>query len=941
MRTDVLLPTLGCWVHDDQGRVGMALEVRAEGERSLVHFRYGARDLVWIEAKALRSAFAPGMQVEHVPSSPVARSLGLGEVRATRVLAGCEQVLVQFLEQGTCRWLPYQTLRRVKPVEDRLLRGEVGTFPDHAERFRLRVLAHALEIWDRNTGALGRLDIDPLPHQIRLAHKVLTSGNPNWLIADDVGLGKTIEVGLILHGLARRNRARRVLIVCPAPLVRQWQDEMRLKFGQHYEIYGRDFQVPEPSYWRLHDKVIVSLDLAKRDKVRGDLCAAGGWDVVIFDEAHRLGRDDNGECTQRHRLAQELRRQTPAMLLLTATPHQGKTPRFAALLKLVRPELRRAFSTLEANPEIVAEVVLRNRKTRVTDAAGKPLFHGHETHRIAVEPGPASLAFMDELTRYLRHGYAVGERAGDRGRAIGFMMTTYRKLASSSIAAITTALLGRWQRLQAAQRANAAPDLETLIEASEATPDGLADQPDLFAGAAFFEGEAAQILRLLRLAEPIWPHDEKLRVFIDQIAAPVFRSGRKLLVFTEYRATQTYLREALLRALPEAGEAVLINGTMSLDEKLASIERFTADAAFLISTEAGGEGLNLQERCHVMANYDLPWNPSRLVQRIGRLYRYGQKHRVIVFNLHTQDSFDAKALGLMLDRVQVMARDLAAVGAEFREAMEAEILGELLESIEIEPILERAMRTRPELGAAEIDRALEEARQARSLQDELLSFATGFDGSSSSATFGIDRRHVAAFLGAMLPRIGARNVEPVHQGRALSFELPDELVGVFPELGRRRSVTIALDRDLARHHREMLPVDLDGSLFRHLLDTAKARAFDGLYAAARAGRIPAWVAVHHLRWQNERGELLEDELVASCCEAGGESGRPLSPEELGSLLLMPLESATPTASAPRMEVDTALRQAFETTVARVTTWHRQPASAFLLAAAEAGSEGAP
>ena len=452
LASSALHPVAGCWVRDADDRKGAVIgEPNLEGHEPTVRMRWSASESGWRRVSELRSAFAAGWQVEHVPAGIAGTSLGVGRVEACRTLAGCDQVLVQFFQSGESRWLPFQVLKRVKPVEERLRLGDVGKFPDHAERFRLRVLAHVLHAWDQNTGALGRLDIDPLPHQIHVAHRVISSGSVNWLIADDVGLGKTIEVGLILHALARRNQARRVLVVCPAGLVRQWQDELRYKFDQWFEIYGRDFVVNDPALWRLHDKVIISLDLAKRIEMRETLTAAGSWDVVIFDEAHRLGRSDSGQRTDRYQLAETLRPLAPSMLLLTATPHQGKTRRFGALLELVRPDLNAEIRTLDANPDIVTQIVIRNRKSQVTDASGKPIFNGHDTHRVQIEPSQATRRFDERLQHYLRHGYALSSRTGTRGRAIGFVMTTYRKLASSSIAAITRALELRLERLRSRQ----------------------------------------------------------------------------------------------------------------------------------------------------------------------------------------------------------------------------------------------------------------------------------------------------------------------------------------------------------------------------------------------------------------------------------------------------------------------------------------------------------
>lgn len=932
--SEMLAPVVGCWVLDPvTGQTGRVVEQQTRRGETMVRFQWSAEAQGWRRAGELRSAFQPGFQVEHVARSTLRASFGVGMVQATRRLAGCDQVLVQFFDSGLSRWLPFQVLRRVKPVENRLVAADTGRFSDHAERMRLRVLAHALEAWDQSTGALGRLDIDPLPHQIHVAHKVLSSGNPNWLIADDVGLGKTIEVGLILHAMAQRNQARRVLIVCPAGLVRQWQDEMRYKFDQIFEIYGRDFTVHDVLHWRLHEKVIASLDLAKRDDHRNLLRAAGSWDVVVFDEAHRLGRDEKAERTERHRLAEELRPQTPAMLLLTATPHQGRRHRFASLLQLVRPELTEILRRLEADPEIVSEVVIRNRKARVTDASGNTIFNGHDTHRVSIEPSPQTRAFDRGLQRYLRHGYALSRRAGARGRAIGFVMTTYRKLASSSIAAIIQALrLRRRRLLEAGNPARTgSASIESRLEAGVIDADGLAEDDALFDSPAFFDDEAHWIEELLALAEEARQQDEKLLRFLEEVALPLLERGRNLLVFTEYRATQTYLAEALAHCRPEAGEVALINGAMALEEKLANVRRFNrGDAPFLISTEAGGEGLNLHQACHVMANYDLPWNPSRLVQRIGRLYRYGQSRRVVVFNIQTKDSFDNSAIALMIDRVQTIARDLAAVAGDRRETIESEILGNLLDNIDLESILEKSTEMRLELADAELDAAIERARQAQHLQEEILAFADSVEVSGASGSLGVDRRHLESFVIGMLPYAGVTVGGRVLEDRGVDITLPEEEVGRFPEFGRRRHIRLAFDRTLAREHDAMFAVDLENSLVRDLMSMAMERAFDGLCAATPAAEAPGWLTIYRLRWQNDRGDPLEDEFFAVMASEV-ETLHSLKPDAMAERLLSAWPSTTASAMPASLVKETARH--VERLAGEARHRHRHPGALHLVAAA--------
>jgi hypothetical protein len=456
-----LPPVEGTWVRklDDESHIGFVTSVTANGSGCEVEVDWGPRGRERVTAEKLRCGLLPDFVVQDVPLSATRTTLGPARVLAVREIAGCEQALVQLEGDGRLLWLPYQGLRRIKDPAIEYKRAEMQ-HGDAGERWAVKVMAHALRTWNEATGALDRLDVDPLPHQIQLVHKLLMSGHANWIIADDVGLGKTVEVGLLLAALERQGRLRRVLVITPASLTRQWQDEMRTKFERTFEIYGEDFSVDEPWKWKLHDYVIASLDLVKPrgvdDSPRnatthfGRLLASDTWDLVIFDEAHRLSRRDDGSQTLRYRLARDLRARTNGMLLLTGTPHQGDTGRFRSLLQLVRPDLNRAIQEIEFQPDVVREIILRNRKIDVTDLEGNFIFRGHDVTGLMVDTNPAVHALERRLRTYLRQSYQAGRsRGGSEGRAIGFVMTIYRKLASSSVAALRGALTKRLERLQA------------------------------------------------------------------------------------------------------------------------------------------------------------------------------------------------------------------------------------------------------------------------------------------------------------------------------------------------------------------------------------------------------------------------------------------------------------------------------------------------------------
>jgi len=861
-----IAPTKNCKVKLPNDVIGLVREVRpaASPENALIYFQDGTSR--WVEIGNLKNGFSRNNYVVHQPLTATGKSLGFGKVLLVRTEMGLTQLLVCFAETGESRWLDWRVMGQAHPVEARVVKRLVGRHTNHGERFRLRALAKSLQIWDTNTGALGRLDIDPLPHQLDVAKKVVSAPSARFLLADDVGLGKTIEVGLILHALEKRNRCRRILIVCPASLTRQWKEEMRFKFSRSFEIYNRDFTPEFTDEMQNRDTVIVSMDLAKRDDHLSMLLNAGTWDVIIFDEAHRLGRSETGQQTSRYRLAAALQGKTSCLLLLTATPHQGKTQKFAALLELVRPDLKADIRNLEINPEIVGEIIIRNKKSRVTDAEGNLLFKGHDTLRYVAPKTDAMYEADKALTLYLKKGYQASNAAKNKisGRAIGFVMTTYRKLGSSSVAAIQIALERRLKRLLTGEKN---PYVELNFDDDDEDADDLSNHEAITGVPQFFDDEIEKLNELIELVRKTKQQDSKLETFLADIARPLLASGENLLIFTEYRATQEYLRAKLQTELPKDAGIELINGSMTLDQKMESVFRFNqGESRVMVSTEAGGEGLNLQRSCHVMVNYDLPWNPSRLVQRIGRLYRYGQNKRVQVINLQTDDSFDSQALALMLDRVTKMASDMSAIASENREALSSEILGELLSNIDMEEILERSENLTIDRTEEEIDRAIEKAKQARFDEEDILQFSSNFNTRVSG---GFDQSHVLEFVIGMLNALKIPIRATLHYGRTIEIELPDEMVGRWPEFGRKSIVRLSVDQERVQRNRDLVPMDFECTFVSELAALAQDRVeFDGLYAESPSQTLGDMISLLQVRWQGATGEILEEELMAVVSKNG-------------------------------------------------------------------------
>ena len=874
------LPSVGaCVVHysdEEKKYLGRVVEINPQRREPVRVYWFARKKTEWLVPSNLRSGFMPGMDVLEIPSSPAFPSLGEGHVMRSRVVAGYEQVLVQFPESGQVTWLPWQNLSQIKGVKHRFILGEQDG-ERAGECLRLRTLGWALKLWNENTGALSKYDIDPLPHQINLVHHILASGDLNWLIADDVGLGKTIEIGLLLAALRQRKQVRRILLITPAGLTKQWQEELYLKFGMgEFRIFGEDFTISEPRHWKMFDCVIGSMDRFKIEKNLELLLQAEPWDIVIFDEAHRLTRRQYGmsySSSQRYALAKAIRSRTESIVLLTATPHQGQQDSFAALLEILHPERINELLTLNLNPEILQDMVFRNRKSDVTDIEGNFIFQGKTTKALKVSSSEAAREFDKALQSYLKQGYQAGEAKGMKGRAIGFVMTVYRKLSASSIAAIYDALVRRRKRLKKENKAipvkqfDRRAALENLDKRFEAENEEVAIS--LTGEDEFFSGEPDLLNQIIRMARELKREDRKRDLFLDEVVSKILsqNANEKILVFSEYRGTQDWLCEALDQRFG-FGKTVQINGSMDLTERRQAIASFEADAQFLLSTEAGGEGINLQQRCHIMVNYDLPWNPMRLVQRIGRLYRYGQKKRVVVFNIHSPDTLDEKIIDILYSRLEQVVVDLAPVGEEYNESMKDDVLGELADLVEVEDILAQAGNDSISRTTKRIDEALGKARKAAEMQKQLFDHVAGFDVGEMQGALNIDDSHLRAFVQGMFERLRIEILETTHKEQVWQIKLTEEVMKATGT--RRRRHSICFDRDLAMGRDDFQMMDTESWLMDYLLRTALEYDFRGKTAIIDdvSGMSNLFSSV--LRWQDERGRRMRQEFSLIMLNAQGE-----------------------------------------------------------------------
>jgi len=492
--------------------------------------------------------------------------------------------------------------------------------------------------------------VTPLPHQVRTLSRAMAGDNVRFLLADEVGLGKTIEAGLIMRELKLRGLIRRVLVIAPRGIVTQWVAEMRTHFAEEFRLlvpgeFGsyRRF-AREENLWRLYDQVVCTLDSVKpidsrrgwsREQVasynreRFDDLITAGWDLVIIDEAHRLG--GSTDQVARYRLGQGLAEATPYLLLLSATPHQGKTDAFHRLIALLDPA---AFPDVgSVTRERVRPYVIRTAKRLAVNAQGDPLFQPRQTRLVTVEwaaEHQRQQQLYDAVTEYVRAGYNQAIR--EKKSYIGFLMILMQRLVTSSTRAIRTTLE---RRLDVLRTPVEQLSLAAAIPAEEWADLDSQEQLDALLGIQLtaLRNERSEVALLLQTAQQIEAAgpDAKAEALLDLIYTLQREEGDpdlKLLIFTEFVPTQEMLRDFLT----ERGFSVVcLNGSMDMAERQRVQAAFAREIRILVSTDAGGEGLNLQF-CHVIVNYDIPWNPMRLEQRIGRVDRIGQRFTVRALN---------------------------------------------------------------------------------------------------------------------------------------------------------------------------------------------------------------------------------------------------------------------------------------------------------------------
>jgi len=815
------------------------------------------------------------------------------------------------------------------------------TYDGDGRLLRLGLQAYALGIayeFDPYFG-LSISRVDPLPHQLEAVYEhLLKLARVRFLLADDAGAGKTIMAGLLIRELELRGLAERILIVCPANLTFQWQRELKEKFDETFLVLkGGDIRDQfGVNQWLEQKRVITSLDLAKRQEILPGLRQVR-WDLVIVDEAHRMSATDASHKSLRYKLGELLRDTTDHLLLLTATPHKGDPENFSLFLQLLDAdayadvrsireamERRRAPFYLRRTKE--AMVYFPERQPDGTWAA-KKMFTKRIPNTVAFQIDGEEFDLYRNVTRFVKQESVKAAAQGDdpRARAVGFLMSLYQRRLASSAYAVLRSLENRAKRLEegierAQELARLAPpdlpDPEELEEMEESERQRLEEQLEAVTLAGNAQQVRAEIEELRRLAGQAQRvegsgGEAKLSKLKDLLQQEGFFADpeKRLLIFTEFKDTLDYLVERLKSWGFRVG---CIHGGMkpgSRDEpgtRLFAEQQFRDGAIqILVATEAAGEGINLQV-CNILFNYDIPWNPNRLEQRMGRIHRYGQRKDCLIFNFVATNTIEGQVLQRLLQKLQEI-RDALDDDAVFN------VVGEVLPPAHVERVLRDYYAER--LGDADLEERLLRNVDEREFRRICQNALEGLASKKLNLEMLIERR-ARAQERRVVPETIARFLREAAELVPLELKMVSHLPHTF-EPGRTPSVLrryesdpawrlpalaaryprCSTDRETAEKH-NLEWVTPGHPLFEAIRRHTYAQAQDAFTKGATFYSLhhdqPARLDFYRARVVDGLGQVIHERLFAIELSEGGEA-RLVEPSLLGNL-----RPATPPESLPQV-----------------------------------------
>lgn len=528
--------------------------------------------------------------------------------------------------------------------------------------------------------------IIPLPHQLHVLNRAMETNNIRYILADEVGLGKTIEAGMIIRELKSRGLVSRILVVCPTGLVTQWASEMQEKFHEKFQvILPSDYDTirrltDNDDVYGQFDQVISPMDsikpiekhtgwseekVEKYNEERIYSIINSGWDLIIIDEAHRVA-GSSGEVA-RYKLGNLLAQASPYLLLLSATPHNGKTEPFLRLIRLLDAD---AFPNAKSIVrEQVAPFLIRTEKREAIDNNGNLLFKNRITHLVTIswdERNNLQRELYEMVSSYVAKTYNKALRNRKKNMCLIFLLIIMQRMVTSSTAAIRQSLERRLNVLL--EQRTCVGDLreEDLDELN--IEDGVEDALEAISLDMELEiEELKQIISLAKQAQ-FQNQDAKVEPLLNEIDAILSEDRtQKVIIFTEFVATQTYLQELLVN---RGYTVTILNGGMSIDERNAAMQEFKTSTSIFISTDAGGEGLNLQF-ANIIINYDLPWNPMKIEQRCGRVDRIGQQRDVHIYNFIVGETVENRVREVLEEKLSVILKEMGV--DKYSDVLDSEV----------------------------------------------------------------------------------------------------------------------------------------------------------------------------------------------------------------------------------------------------------------------------
>ena len=796
------------------------------------------------------------------------------------------------------------------------------------EALRMR-LAHAFD----PHYAISVTQVDLLPHQVDAVYRhILPMPRIRFLLADDPGLGKTIMAGLVLKELKARGLVRRTLLVVPAHLQDQWQREMHDWFREDFVPLRRDLlqSLYSTDFFERNLQVLVSLDFARREDVR-EVLTRQSWDLVIVDEAHKLSATRYGQKifkTKRYQLGEALAPKTHHLLFLTATPHKGDDHAYFLLLNLLEPRLF-------ADPEQLKQAarseglpfVLRRTKEQARDLQGGRLFRQREVKSIGVSLTETERRLYEAVTSYVRRWYAaVSGKADRKSRNVALALTVLQRRLSSSLFAVRESLRRRRAKLQTLlQEWERRLQEEELPEWDEEAQQDLAEMTagEWESFQERLEGiTAAQTPEELR--EELEELDELIRLALEaekageeakaqelrQVVEKHLRHNpdEKLLIFTEFKDTLT----ALERRFREWGfPCTTIHGQMNLQQRIDQERLFRDEVQVMVATDAAGEGLNLQF-CRLMINYDLPWNPNRLEQRMGRIHRYGQKRDCYVFNMLYPQTREGQVLQRLMEKLELMRQRLGDTVYD--------VIDTLLEGIRLEELIMQAILKgeEPQLERmldVDLEERLEEFR--RTLEENALAghhidFSTVQKNEADSLLRRLVPWDVERFTHLAVRTVGGQFTEDRRHPKVFRISVPREFLkqhGLQHE-AFARGLRVAFEREVARRaDAEFFAPGhpLLDALIDHFLQ--KSRPVMAVLADEKERRGTLWL--YRARLQDGQKTPVLERLIALFHDHSSGETREVDPRMLWELEPFPESGSLP------QNLSAVLREASERTRGRV------------------------